>query len=327
MNTLVETLNETKPLSVKHVPINLFASVMGLAGLSLAWRLAHSAFGSDAMIGDAIGLLAVVAFMLIGLSYLAKWIKYPEAVASEFIHPISGNFFGTFNIALLMLSAVLSPFNTALGQIVWIVGTMTTLVLGYIVMSRLLSIKQDPTHAAPVWLIPGVAALDVTVAGGSMPFTWAPEINLFATAVGTMLALAFFTLIMSRLIHHDPLPVPLRPSLLILTAPFEVGFLAYTNLVGHVDMFAALLFYFGLALFVVLFFKVFRRSTTFGLSWWAASFPMAALGNAALKYALAKGSWPTMLIAALVLALISVAIGAILLRTLHHLLTGRLFRG
>jgi tellurite resistance protein len=327
MSTLVGTPQGTKALSLEFVPINLFAAVMGLCGLSLAWRLAHKVFGSAAVIGDAIGALAVLAFLLIALTYLAKWIKYPAAVAAEFKHPVAGNLFGTFTIALLLLSPVLTPFSALLGQIVWIAGTVTTLVLGYIVVSRLLTVKQDPAHAAPVWLIPGVATLDIVVAGGTMPFAWALEVNLFATAVGTVLALAFFTLILSRLMHHEPLPATMLPSMIILIAPFEVGFLAYTNLVGHIDMFATLLFYFGLALFVVLFFKVFRTSTPFGLSWWAVSFPMAALGNAALKYADAKATWPTALIAALVLALISIVIGVILLRTLHHLFTGRLFRG
>jgi tellurite resistance protein len=30
--------------SIAHLPVNLFASVMGLAGLALAWRLANQFF-------------------------------------------------------------------------------------------------------------------------------------------------------------------------------------------------------------------------------------------------------------------------------------------
>jgi tellurite resistance protein len=327
MDALIKTANISRPMSVRHVPINMFASVMGLSGLALAWRLAHKVFGVTAIVGDGISGLAVLAFVVVGLAYLAKWLSYPAEVIAEFSHPVTGNFFCTFNIALLMLSAVLSPFIAALGQILWIGGAAGTLGLAYIVVSRLLTVKQEPGHAAPAWLIPGVAALDIAVAGGSMPFAWATELNLFSAAVGSVLALSFFTLILSRLMHHDPLAPAMRPSLLILIAPFEVGFLAYTNLTGHIDMFAALLFYFGMAMFVVLVPKVFRRSTPFGMSWWAVSFPLAALGNAALKYAAAKPGWITEIIAIVILAVISLAIGAILLRTLHQLFTGRLFRG
>ena len=55
-----------------------------------------------------------------------------------------------------------------------------------------------------------------------------------------------------------------------------VGFLAYVNVTGHVDLFAGMLFYFGLFLFVLLSWRVFRRPVPFAPSWWAISFPMAA---------------------------------------------------
>ncbi len=84
--------------------------------------------------------------------------------------------------------------------------------------------------------------------------------------------------------HHDPMPDKLTPSLIILVAPFEVGFLAYLNIKGQVDMFAAVLSYFGLFIFTITFLKVFRRRLPFMLTWWAVGFPIAALANAALKY-------------------------------------------
>lgn len=35
--------------SVRNLPVNLFASVMGLSGLALAWRLAHESLGVPAL--------------------------------------------------------------------------------------------------------------------------------------------------------------------------------------------------------------------------------------------------------------------------------------
>ena len=86
---------------------------------------------------------------------------------------------------------------------------------------------------------------------------------MFALAVGTMIALLFFTMIVSRLIHHESLAAPLIPSLMILMAPFEVGYLAYTKFTQQVDTFAGLLFYFGLFIFLVLAPKVFRKGIPF----------------------------------------------------------------
>ncbi|RAP78042.1 SLAC1 anion channel family protein [Paenibacillus montanisoli] len=310
--------------SLVQLPINLFGAVMGLSGLALAWRLSSQVFGTHAMIGDGIGILAVAVFLVLFVSYLVKAIRYTDQVKAEFNHPIAGHFFGTFTIAILLLSSVIAPYSESIGQAVWIAGTVLTLALSYTVVSRLLRGRQEAAHAVPAWLIPGVAALDIAVSGGTMPFGWAHELNLLSLAIGSFVALVFFTLIVYRLIHHDPLPLGLTPSLIILIAPFEVGFLGYTTFTGRIDNFASALFYFGLFLFAVLFVKVFRKSVPFSASWWAVSFPMAALSNAALKYADFTGSWMTKAIAVLLLVLLTAVLAVLFVRTLVILFNGKL---
>jgi tellurite resistance protein len=92
-------------------------------------------------------------------------------------------------------------------------------------------------------------------------------------------------------------------------------------------MFAGLLFYFGLFLFISLSFKVFRRSIPFAASWWAISFPIAALSNAAIKYAAYSDTWVLKALAGLILAFLSVTILVLVVRTLHRLFTHRLLVG
>lgn len=316
-----------KQNSVKNLPVNLFGSVMGLAGLSLAWRLSHDVLGTSIVIADTIGIIAILAFLAIGFGYLAKWTKYPDAVHAEFTHPIAGNFFGTITIGILLLSAVIGTYSVFLQQVVWTIGVVSTVVLSFIIVSRLLKGNVDRGHAVPAWLIPGVATLDIAVAGGTMPMAWAHEVNLFAAAVGSVVALVFFTMIFSRLVHKEALPAGMVPSLMILIAPFEVGFLAYINIVQKVDTFAALLFYFGLFMFVVLAFKVFRPSVAFAPAWWAISFPIAALSNAALKYAATANTLFLTSIAGVILLILSVAIAILFVRTLHILFNGKLLAG
>ena len=313
--------------SIRNLPVNLFASVMGLSGLALAWRLAHGSLGAPAFVGEAIGALALGVFVLLALGYLVKAARHPEAVRAEFSHPVSGNFFGTIAISVLLLSAVIAPYGPAAAKVVWTVGTLLTLGLGLIVVSRLLRGGTDDAHMVPAWIIPGVATLDIPVTGGQMPMAWAGEVNLLAAAVGTVLALVLLTLIVKRLAQHAPLAPLMTPSLMILVAPFAVGFLAYTNLVGEVDRFAALLFYFALFMFAVVAPRVFRPGVPFSPGWWAISFPMAALANAALKYAQAQSTWPLWAIAALLLAGLSVALAVLTVRTLRIALDGRLLAG
>ena len=300
---------------------------MGIAGLSIAWRQASQEFGVTPLISAAAGMLAIVVFVVLGAGYLVKAIRHPDAVRSEFRHPVAGNFFGTITIAILLLSSVVAQLSQPLAEGIWIVGTIATIALCFTIASRLLQGKIDVAHAVPAWFIPGVATLDIAVAGGNMPMLWAHEINMFALAVGTMIALLFFTMIMSRMIHHEPLPAGMVPSLLILMAPFEVGFLAYTNFLQRVDTFSGLLFYFGLFIFLTLAPKVFRRGIPFASGWWAISFPMAALASAALKYSMFVQAWPVTLIAILLLAMLSIAIVVLFVRTLHMLLNGKLLAG
>lgn len=311
--------------TVRNFPVSLFAAVMGFAGLALAWRVAHVVLGAPAWIGEAAGALALAVFGLVSAAYLGKLARHPQAVRAEFGHPVAGNFFGTIGISILLLSAVVAPYGVVASQVLWTAGLLMAFALGGVVVSRLLRGEVDASHAVPAWLVPGVATLDIAVTGGAMPMAWAAQANLCAGAVGAVLALVLFSLILGRLVHREPLAPAMTPSLMILVAPFAVGFLAYVNIAGRVDRFAGLLFYFGLFMFAVVAGKVFRPSVRFTPSWWAIGFPMAALANAALRYADAMSSGPLLMLATALLGALSLAIAVLAVRTLRLALGGELF--
>ena len=312
--------------SIRHLPVNLFASVMGLSGLALAWRLAHRSLAAPAFIGEAVGALAVLVFVLMAAGYLAKLARHPDVVLAEFRHPVGGNFFGTIAISLLLLSALIEPYSASTAHALWTLGAVGAFVLAFIAVSRLLKGQLDASLVMPAWLLSGVATLDIAVTGRDMPMAWAPEMNLIAGALGAMLAPVLFVMIVSRLVHREPLAPAVTPSLMMLVAPFEVGFLAYSNLVGGVDRFAAVLFYFGLFLFLVIAPKVFRPSIAFSPAWWGISFPMAALASAALKYADHAGGMGLQLLAIVLLGALSVALAVLFVRTVRIVVNGQLFR-
>ena len=313
--------------SIEHLPVNLFGSVMGLAGLSLAWRLAASAFGASTLVAALIGALACAVFAVLVLAHLLKWLRHPETVAAEFRHPVIGNFYGTITISTLLVASVIGSYSALLQQVIWTIGTILTLILSFASVSRLLKGNVDADHAVPAWLIPGVATLDIAVSGGSLPMPWAQEVNLFATSAGAVIAIVLFTMIFSRLVHKAPLAKGMLPSMMILIGPFEVGFLAYVNVYHSVDAFAGLLFYFGLFLFIVITCIMLRSSPTFAPGWWVISFPMAALANAALKYDLARAVLPLHYLAGAILMLVTLTIAVLLLRTLYLLANGTLLQG
>jgi tellurite resistance protein len=309
--------------SVRHLPIGLFGAVMSIAGLSLAWRLAHTAYGADIAVSNFIGVIAVSLFAILALSYVAKLVKYPDVVRYEFEHPIMGSSFGTVGISILLLSSVIGSYSASAQLVVWSIGTALTLLLSAVMISRLLNGNAEPTTVVPAWLIAGVGSLDIVVTGGALAAEWTYQVNLLAAAIGAVSAVVFFILIFSRLIHHEPLALAMRPSKMILVAPFAVGFIAYVNLVQKVDMFAALLFYFGLFLFVIIACRLLLRPAPFSLAWWAIGFPLAALSIAALMYARAVGGMGLGLIAAFLLFLLTACIVVLSLLTVYGWLTPR----
>ena len=54
--------------SIKNLPINLFAAVMGISGLVLALRQASHQFGLSPMVAESTGVVAVVVFVILSLS-------------------------------------------------------------------------------------------------------------------------------------------------------------------------------------------------------------------------------------------------------------------
>jgi tellurite resistance protein len=69
---------------LEYLPVGLFGSVMGLAGLSVAWRLAHARYGAPEWIAVAIAGLAVLAFVLVAVGYLIKLGTAFVVVRTEF---------------------------------------------------------------------------------------------------------------------------------------------------------------------------------------------------------------------------------------------------
>lgn len=309
-----------------YLPVSLFGAVMGLSGLALAWRLAAKQFGVPAFIGEAIGLFAVGVFIVLTICYGIKCIESTAAVRAEFAHPVAVNFFGTPIIALLLLPAVVAPYSLALTTALWLIGTVSMLVFAWVVVSRWMNVRQQIQHATPAWMIPIVGTLNIAIVGVTLDLPGAMAVSAFGLAVGLFFAVPLFTLILSRLIFEEEMLPAQRPSLLIFVATFAVSFGSYLSVVGRVDLFASSLFYLAIFMFSVLVPKLlrYRNSVSFHTSWWAVSFPLAAMSNAALKFNLHHPSVPAKYFAFAILAFTTLVIFSMGTRTIVGIARGDL---
>lgn len=325
VNEVLALVAPGRPL-LDYLPVGLFGSVMGVTGLSVAWRLAHARYGAPEGIALAIAAVAVVAFVLMVTGYTIKLMTAFAAVRQEFNHPVAGNLFGTVLISLLQLPIVLAPFALPFAQVLWVVGTVGMIFFAWLIVSRWMTDRQQVAHATPAWIIPVVGLLNVPLALPALGLPPLHGLMVAALATGLFFAMPLFTLIFSRLLFEAPLPAALRPSLLILVAPFAVGYSAYTVTAGQTDLFAESLYALTLFVLTVLLGQLRDLPATcpFRVSWWAVSFPLAASSVAALRFAAAQPGIVTDTVALALLTLATLVMAALLLGTLLDIAKGGL---
>ncbi|MEC3860765.1 SLAC1 anion channel family protein [Mesobacterium sp. TK19101] len=270
---------------LEHFPITFFASVMGLAGLTLALHVAEGALKFPPLLTHIALAASVIDFVVISLFYIAKAVKYPGAVKAEWNHPVRLAFFPAISISVLLIATAMRPVSMDAARVLWIIGTALQGTLALAVISNWIGHRkfQHP-HISPAWFIPAVGNVVVPVAGVSLGF---PEISWLFFAAGVLFWMILLTLVINRLIFHDPLPWRLVPTLMILIAPPAVAFLSWLQLNGgQIDGTARFLYYTTLvfAAIVLIEARAFAK-LSFAMSWWALSFPVAALTISSFRFA------------------------------------------
>lgn len=297
---------------------------MGLTGLSMVWNTMHRHFGYPAWISQVCTAAAIVAFILITVAYAVKLVKATDEARAEFRHPIAVNLFATFWISLLLMPIVIAPHSIAFARLLWVIGALGMAIFAVFIVSRWLSAQHQIAHATPAWILPVVGLLDLPLA---IPYLMVPELHAFmmvGLAIGLFFAIPLFTLIFSRLVFEPPMPIGLQPTLMILVAPFAVGMSTYVAATGQVDLFAKSMYVLTIFLLLVLLGRLrnLGRCCPFRFAWWAVSFPLAASAIASLRFAQAEPGWVTEVIALGVVALATLVIIWLLVRTVWGVLRG-----
>jgi tellurite resistance protein len=302
-----------------HYPITVFGITMGLFGLALALRAGGFPQASSVVGWGGLGVL-----VLLGALFALKGLRHPAAVAAEWNHPVRLAFFPATSISLLLFATFLRDTAPAAAGMLWSVGAVAQAVLTLVVITAWISHRAfGPGHLSPAWFIPAVGNVIVPLAGVPLGHV---EISWYFFSVGVVFWIVLMTLVFNRLIFHDPLPGRLRPTLVILIAPPAVGFLAWVQLGGGViDAPARMLLntgYFFTALVAIQMPGLLRLP--FALSFWALSFPLAAITTASFRFAEITGSAPHRMAGYVLLAVLVVTIAVLVLRTLRAALAGQI---
>ncbi len=266
---------------LKDMPISFFGMVMGLAGLTIAWEKASEIYQFSVAIPHTLLIQSILVFIILSGLYLYKGLKFRRALLQEWANPVKMNFIPAISISLLLFSIAFMSISMEVSRVLWASGTILHMVISLVIMNSWLHHeKYEIHHINPAWFIPAVGNAIVPLAGVPLGY---PELSWFFFSIGMAFWLVLMVIVFNRIIFHMPLPEKLLPTLFILIAPPAVGFLSYIKLTGELNAFAQVLYNFALFLTILLLSQLPRFARLpFFLSWWAYSFPLAAMSIASM---------------------------------------------
>lgn len=324
----------TTPLKFLHP--GWFSLVMGLCGLALAWHQAEGVLGESASgIALVLGGMTLLGWAVLLLASVLRAQRYPDALAEDLRHPVRHAFVAALPVSILLLTtwATRMQLHDTLGtvlRLVWALGAVGQLWVTVWVLQRWLQATpaavggKPPAfwpQITPVLLIPIVGNVVAPLAG--IPLGW----SVWAMAqfgIGLLLWPVVLALLLVRRASQGALPDRLLPTWFITIAPPSV--------IGLVALQAgapAVLGWmcWGMALFFVLWVGSIANTIVaqpFALTFWGASFPLAAFTILTLKLAATPEGHALQTPATLLLALTSLVVVGLVLATVRGLRDGSL---
>ncbi|UTJ05247.1 SLAC1 anion channel family protein [Arcobacter roscoffensis] len=265
---------------LQFFPIMMFATVMGLMGLSMVFIKLNVSFDFPYEIGFYLGLFTSGLFLLIVLTYFFKIVLYVKEVKHELSHPIRVNFFAASSISTLLLSMFFRHIDMYIANILFFVGALVHIFFTFYTIKFWINNNLEIAHSNPAWFIPIVGNLIVPIAGVGFIDK---SILYFYYSIGIFFWIILFSIILNRIIFHKQFAAKFMPTLFILIAPPAIGFISYIKLTASLDFFAHILYSLGL-FFTILVFVMYKNymNIKFFISWWAFTFPMAAISLATI---------------------------------------------
>jgi len=313
-------MQEAEQNRLKFFPIMMYATVMGMSGLTIMYQKAALWLGFSALIGEGLMAITTLLFSVISVIYITKFLKYSAAVKKEFSHPVRINFFAAVSISMLMLAIIYKEHYPSVAAFFWYPGAVLHFYLTMHTISFWINNNQELDHSNPAWFIPIVGNVLIPVAGVGFA---SQGVLLYFFSTGIFFWVILFAILLNRIIFHHQMANKFMPTMFILIAPPAVGFLAYVKIYEVIDTFAMILF--NLALFftflIAFMYKNFIKIKFF-ISWWAFVFPVAAMAISTMLMYHQTQDIPLLVLAYTMIAVTSVIITIVIYQTLIHMQKG-----
>lgn len=254
---------------------------MGVAAMGLAWREAAAHGLAPAAVGEATIAIAAIVYLWGAAQIAGRLAFYPASIFDEWRDVARAPFASAAGIAMMLLATGAAPYHASLAALMWAcglclhLGLAAALAWGFRTRYRLCEIT-------PAWLITLASSVLAPVEGVPAGYAAASQ-AIWAASLG---AYAIVTILIARRLLSGPaLHDSLRPTLAILVSPPAVATIGRLSLLQQAaDPATLALFCVSLSIAICglpFLPRLFRPP--FAMSWWSATYPLAALAIAAAR--------------------------------------------
>jgi tellurite resistance protein len=263
--------------------IAFFASVMWFGWLALATHKLEVVYNLTSHYSYYILIFTLILFVLVTIAYIIKMVINFSDIKADFNHSVKSNFFPGIWKILLIFSIWFLWVCPELSKYLWIIGVIIQAIFTIIIFRRWMLHEIDIHSMNPLWFLPIVWNILVPVSWVSL---WFVELSWYFFSIWLIMWAILFTIIMNRIIFHNPLAQKLIPTLFILIAPPAVWFISLTILNWwEIVSSWKILYYFSTFMFIIMLSKInIFKQLKFFISWWAYSFPMAVFTTATMLF-------------------------------------------
>lgn len=284
-----EGLPHTRPRRASDffggIRANTFGMVLGLGGLTNAWRSAEQVWNLQPL--GSLVLTQVVCWLWAAClaTLAAKWLLAPRTALAETRDPYAFAFYALLPMSTLVLSLALRDQARHTSFVLFVMGLVLQVLIATLSTANLWRGERQLDALDSAILMPAVGGCFVgaAAAGGHD----CPDVGVlfFGAALGSWLVTE--SLVLQRLALHA-LPPSRRATLGIHLTPSAIASVAYLSITsGTPNLFAQMLFGYGLLqALVTLRLVPWLRQQPFALGTWAYTFGLSALSLGALRFIL-----------------------------------------
>lgn len=301
------------------LPPNFFSIPMGLTGLAGIWQFAGTFFHVPFQISGTLYLVTTLVYLLLCGAFVRKILFARQAAIADLTSPVLGPFNALLLISGMLLALGLEPSAHHVAQGIFLALLVMATLLGGWMVSRWMITRPDLHALHSGYYLPTVAVGLIGADGltrfGLMGLAWA------FFGAGVLCWLITGPIVLARLFTRPALPPRLIPTLAIEVAPAALAGNAYFSLTsGRIDIVAALFAGYAFLTFLVQLCLVpMYRRLPFAVTFWSFTFPFAALTGYALRWLHFGHFAGSALLTYALLAIITLLIGGIALRSLSVL--------